>query len=235
MTLEGRTAVVTGASRGIGEAIARALDARGARTLLVARGADRLRAIAGELRRAEPCAADLAQAAGAENVADAAGRAFGTPDILVNNAGVFAIGPIETTDDATLDTLLALNAAAPFRLVRAFLPGMIARGSGDIVTIGSVADRKVFPGSVAYAMSKYASRALHEAVVAEGRGHGVRATLVSPGPVDTAIWDPYDPDHTRGLTPRAKMLRPEHVVDAVLWALSRPRSVTIDELRLTPG
>lgn len=233
--LAGRRAIVTGASRGIGAAIARRLDAAGARTMLVARSRDALTALAAALSHATPVVEDLLDAGAAARVAaGAAGALGGPPDILVNNAGVFVVAPLESTTDAEIDSLFHLNVTAPARLLRALLPVMRERRTGHIVTIGSVADRKVYPGSGMYAASKFAGRALHESTRAETRGTGIRATLVSPGPVDTAIWDPYDPDHRPGFTPRAEMLRPGHVADAVLWALTQPPAVNVDELRLTP-
>jgi NADP-dependent 3-hydroxy acid dehydrogenase YdfG len=233
-SLDGRRAVVTGASRGIGAAIARALDARGVRTLLVARTESALNELAASLKHACALPADLRDSLAPVRISDAAIRELDGPiDVLVNNAGSFVVAPIAETSDAVLDELLSLNLAAPFRLVRALLPVMVARNSGHIVTIGSVADRKVFPGNAAYAAAKYGARALHEATLAEARHTGVRVTLVSPGPVNTAAWDPYNPDSAKGFTPRAQMLVPDDVADAVVWALTRPVTVNIDELRLT--
>jgi len=116
--------------------------------------------------------------------------------------------------------------------VRTFLPELRERG-GHVVTIGSVADRAVFPGNAAYAASKFGLRALHEVLSAELRGSAVRTTLVSPGPVDTPLWDPVDPDSKPGFTPRAAMLRPEAVAAAVLYAVTAPADVNVDELRLS--
>src|SRR4029079_1584041 len=102
---------------------------------------------------------------------------------------------------------------------------MRARGSGHLVTLGSVADRNIFPGNAAYSASKYGLRALHEVLRAELRGTGVRATLVSPGPVDTDLWDPIDPDNRPGFTPRAQMLCVAGVAGARRWALAAPTAV----------
>jgi NADP-dependent 3-hydroxy acid dehydrogenase YdfG len=110
---------------------------------------------------------------------------------------------------------------------------MSERGSGHVVTIGSVADRIAYPENVAYAASKFAARAVHEVMREELRGSRVRVSLVSTGPVDTTIWDAIDPDHRPGFTPRAKMLRPEAVADAVLYVLTRDAQTNIDELRLS--
>jgi NAD(P)-dependent dehydrogenase (short-subunit alcohol dehydrogenase family) len=127
--------------------------------------------------------------------------------VLVNNAGVFAVAPAHETEPDAFAAGIDANLVAPFRLVRAFLPAMRDRGAGHLVTVGSIADRNTFPGNAAYAAGKYGLRALHEVLRVELRGTGVRATLVSPGPVDTPLWDPLDPDSREGFTPRAAMLR----------------------------
>ena len=110
---------------------------------------------------------------------------------------------------------------------------MRARGSGTVVTVGSIADRATFPENGAYAASKHGLRALHEVLRAELRGSGVRAVLVSPGPVDTPLWDAVDPDSREGFTPRAAMLAAEAVADAILYVVTRPAGVNVDELRLS--
>mgnify|MGYP001191673696 FL=1 len=232
--LEGRRAVVTGATRGIGAAIARALDAEGAGTLLVARDGAALAAMAATFRRAATLSVDLSDVRATNRLAaEAPVLLGGAVDILVNNAGIFAVADIQDTSDAVLDAALALNVATPLRLLRAFLHAMRTLANGHVITIGSVADRVVFRGNAAYAASKFGARALHEVARMELRGTGVRATLVSPGPTDTSVWDALQPDGKGGFTPRAEMLRPEQVADAVLWALTRPATVNIDELRLS--
>lgn len=233
--LAGRTALVTGASRGIGAACARALAAAGARVVLVARSTAELTALAAELPHAAVVlSADLAQAAAAPTVAMGAREVLGAdPDIVVHAAGTFPLGPLEAAADDELDVALALNSAAPLRLTREMLPGMRARGSGHIVMIGSISDRYVFPGNAVYAASKHALRATCEVLRAESRGSGVRATLVSPAATDTPIWDPHDPDASDVLPNRDEMLRPEDVAEAVLFAVTRPAHVNVDELRLS--
>lgn len=232
--LAGRVAVVTGASRGIGLAVSRALVDAGATVVMLARGAEALRARAAELgARAIPEPCDVGDESDVARLADAVlARDGSAPDLLVHNAGVFAIAPVHETEAADFRRALDVNLVAPFLLTRAFLPRMRERGAGHVVTIGSVADRAIFPGNGAYAASKFGARALHEVLRAELRGSGVRTTLVSPGPVDTPLWDPIDPDRREGFTPRASMLQPGDVADAVLWAATRPATVNVDELRL---
>ena len=233
--MQPRTALVTGASRGIGRALVDRLAEAGTLVAALARSEDALAALARAHPngRVLPLVADLRDAVATTRALEAAERAFaGAPDLLVNNAGVFVVAPAHETDADAFSAVLDANLAAPFRLVRALLPAMRARGTGHVVTIGSVADRATFPGNAAYAASKYGLRALHEVLRAECRGTGVRCTLVSPGPVDTPLWDALDPDSREGFTPRAAMLAAGDVADAVVYAATRRPEVNVDELRL---
>lgn len=231
--LDGRTALVTGASRGIGRAIAIALAGAGATVHCVARSRAALEETAAVIGdRGHIWCADVADADAVDAMLTSV-AAIAPVDLLVNNAGRFPLSPVTATAPRTFEETLQANLIGPFRLVHALLPAMQLRGQGDIVTIGSVADRQIFGGNGAYSASKFGARALHAVLREELRGTGVRATLVSPAATDTPIWDPIDPDHTPGFTPRAAMLRPEDVADAVLWAVSRPAHVNIDELRLS--
>ena len=202
---------------------------------MIARTAAALRSEAESLGpRALPVACDLANAAAVADAVVAITDAFGgVPDVLVNNAGAFALTPVDALAPEDFTAALEINLVAPVRLIHALLPSMKARRAGHIVMIGSVADRAIFPGNASYAPSKYGARALHEVLRLETRGSGVRATLVSPGQVDTPLWDEVDPDNREGFTPRAQMLRPEAVAEAVLYALTQPAEVNVDELRLS--
>jgi len=225
--LAGRVALVTGASRGIGAATAEALRAAGARVVRVARtlapGEDFL-----------DLPADLTDAAQVDALAGRVRREVGPPDVVVSNAGGFLLRPLEQTTIADFDAQVAINLRAAFAVARAFLPMLRDAGRGSFVTIGSVADHVAFPENAAYAASKYGLRGLHETLLAEYRGTGVRLTLVSPGPTDTGIWAPFDPDRREGFPRRAEMLRPADVADAVLFAATRPPHVLVDWLRLGP-
>jgi NADP-dependent 3-hydroxy acid dehydrogenase YdfG len=230
-----RTALVTGASRGIGLAVARRLAARGARVALLARDARALREAAASLGGgAFPVVCDVTRPDAVQAAAERIAVDFeGAPDVVVNNAGLFALRRLEETAPLDFARTIETNLVAPFLLLRAFLPTMRARGSGHVLTVGSIADRLAFPENGAYAASKFGARAMHEVVRAELRGTGVRATLVSPGPVDTGLWDPVDPDTRPGFTPRAAMLDAADVADAILYALTAPAAVNVDELRLS--
>jgi len=225
--LAGRVALVTGASRGIGAATAEALRAAGAHVVRVARalppGNDFL-----------DLPADLTNAAQVETLAERVRREVGPPDVVVSNAGGFLLRPLEQTTMGDFDAQVALNLRAAFAVARAFLPMLRDAGRGSFVTIGSVADHVGFPENAAYAASKYGLRGLHETLLAEFRGTGVRLTLVSPGPTDTDLWAPFDPDRREGFPRRAEMLRAADVADAVLFVATRPPHVLVDWLRLGP-
>ena len=204
--LAGRVALVTGASRGIGAAVAEAFGAAGATVVRVARSLD-----------------DAGHQAGLDIRAD-----------LTDTAQVSKMAERVRTEAGVPDEQVRVNLRAAFLVARELLPAMAALGRGTYVSVGSVADHVGFPENAAYAAAKYGLRGLHETLVAEYRGTGVRLTLVSPGPTDTAIWDPFDPDHRPGFPARAAMLRPSDVADAILFVATRPPSVQVDWLRLGP-
>jgi NADP-dependent 3-hydroxy acid dehydrogenase YdfG len=215
------TAVVTGASRGIGAACAAALAGAGFRVVTVARSE-------GEYR------CDLTDASAWEQVAHRILTERGVPEVVVSNAGAYIVKPLAETTVQEFESQVRLNLTASFAVARAFLPAMASAGRGSFIAIGSVADHNGFAENSAYAASKYGLRGLHETLLDEYRGSGVRLTLVSPGPVNTTLWDPIDPDSRDGFTPRDEMLKPSDVAEAVLFAATRPPHVHIDWLRLGP-
>lgn len=225
-----RLALVTGASRGIGAAVARSLAGAGARVVRVARGLT-----PGDDGRYLDLPCDLTDSAQVGTLARRVLEGEGVPTVVVNNAGGFLLRPLEDTTPADFDAQLALNLRGSFLLARAFLPAMRDADGGSFVSIGSVADHTGFPENAAYAASKYGLRGLHETLAAEYHGTGVRLTLVSPGATDTTIWDPFAPERRPGFPPRAAMLRPEDVADAVLFAATRPAHVHVDWIRLQPA
>ena len=228
--LAGRVAVVTGASRGIGHSIAAALEGAGARVVGVARTLTPTRA---GHRMDVRC--DVTDEAQVLALSDTVRAAFGIPDVVVNAAGAFLLKPFEQTDSADLAAQLAANLQGPFIVARAFLPAMRARGSGRLITIGSVADYQALPGNAAYSASKYGLRGLHEVLRKEYQKSGVLCSLLSPGPTDTQAWEPVNPDAKPGFTPRSEMLRPEDVAETVLWIASAHPRVDINWMRIGPA
>ena len=233
--LAGKTAVVTGGSRGIGAAIASSLSAAGARVALLARSESAIRAVAEKIGNgAEAIVCDVADPKSVEAAATVVrGKFSGAPDIIVNNAGMFQIKRVAEIDPDEFLATLKTGVVAAFLLVRQFLPEMYERHSGDVVTIGSSADRTAFAGNGAYAASKFGGRALHEVLRAESRGTGVRTTLLSPSSVDTSLWQ--DVKFIGSETPpdRSNMIQASSVANAVLFAVTQPNDVTIEELRMS--
>ncbi len=227
--LAGRVALVTGASRGIGAAAAAALAREGAHVIRVARSLTETTAAGTQDIPCDLTDPDQVSRLGARVI-----EQHGPPDIVVSNAGAFLLRTLEATDPEGLEVQLAVNIRAPFYVARAFLPAMREAGRGSFISVGSVADHTGFPENAAYAASKYGLRGLHETLVEEYKGTGVRLTLVSPGPTDTAVWDPVDPDSREGFISRADMLRPADVAEAILFVATRPPHVHIDWLRLGP-
>ena len=225
-----KIALVTGASRGIGLAVAEELREAGAR---VARFARTLRDECGPRFADFQC--DVTDEVLVQQAVDRLLREVGVPDIVVNNAGAFLLKPLAETTKTELDFQISTNLVGPFLVLRALLPHLTQKASGWVVTIGSVADHRVFPGNAAYGASKHAVRALHDVLLEELPGTGIRATLISPGPTDTRLWDPVDPDHREDLPQRDAMLQPRDVAEAVLFAVTRPARVNIDVIRLAPG
>ena len=234
-SLGGKTAVVTGASRGIGAGIAEALGSQGVRVALVARNEAKLKERAARIKGSISVTCDVSDPKSVEQATRRiAGELNGAPDILVNNAGVFSVAVIEETTAETFIETINTNLVGPFLFVHAFLGDMKKRKGGHIVTIGSISDRTIYTGNAAYSAAKFGLRAVHEVLRAELRGTGVRTSLISPAATDTEMWDSVTvTDPVANPHSKRPMLDPDDVVRAVMFAISQPERVNVDELRLS--
>lgn len=182
-----RTAVVTGASSGIGVEIARELSRRGHQVVLVARSAGKLEALAQELGNAHVVAADLADGVARAGLLDRITALGLTPDVLINNAGLSTLGPVAKSDPAAEVNMLEVDVVAVADLCSRFLPGMVERGRGAVLNVASTAAFQPLPGQAGYAAGKAFVLSYTQSLAGELRGTGVTATALCPGPVATAF------------------------------------------------
>jgi NAD(P)-dependent dehydrogenase (short-subunit alcohol dehydrogenase family) len=227
-----KVALVTGGSRGIGLAIARALIAEGAKVMISARDASLLQRAAKKIgtsrARPVPLVCDVRDPEAVQRMLAALEERFGRLDVLVNNAGIshpnlsVANLPVESWRE-----VIATNLTGMFLVTRAALPLM--NSGGAIVNNLSIAAKRVFPGSSAYNASKHGALGFTNTLREELRQQGIRVIALLPGATDTAIWNTFWPD-----APRRKMMSPSMVAGAVVRALTLPLESTLEELRILP-
>ena len=232
--LEGKTALITGAGRGIGRAIARAFAAEGAAVALVARSRADLASVAAEVReaggRALAVPTDVTQDAAVESLVENVTGELGRLDILVTSAGAAAFGPVSGSKPADWDTMLSLSLRAVMLCCHAVLPVMMRQRSGLILNLSSIASKRALPGSAVYTATKAGVEAFSRVLAEEMRPHGVRVGVLIPGAVDTPSWDAMG-----AAPPREKMLRAEDVARAAVLMATLPPNASLEELTLLPA
>jgi NAD(P)-dependent dehydrogenase (short-subunit alcohol dehydrogenase family) len=233
---------VTGASRGIGAAVARALDRAGTRVALLSRDHAALSSVAGGLEH-EPCiiTADLREPDAPAAVAERALEVLGRVDILVNNAAAAKRLSVEETGIAEIDEMLAVNVRAPLLLIAALVPSMVENGSGSIINLSSVSALLGTPRRAAYAASKGALDSATRSLAIELGPSGVRVNSVAPGVVDTALWAknkviPGVVETIEQQTPLRRWARPEDIADVIVFLASdSARFVTGETISVDGG
>ncbi len=244
MEIRGKIVLVTGASAGIGAACARAFAAAGARPILAARRRERIEELARELRRdhgveALPLVLDVRDRGAVEAAIGSLGEGWAAIGILVNNAGLArGLGPIHEGDHADWDEMIATNVRGLLNVTRAVVPGMVARGSGHVINIGSIAGHEVYPGGAVYCATKHAVAALTRGMGMDLLGTGVRVSSVDPGMVETEfslVRFHGDGERAEAVYRGLEPLRAEDVADAVLFCATRPPHANVREMILMPA
>src|SRR5215211_6066673 len=234
--LEGRAALVTGASSGLGRATAIALAQAGADVALVARSAEELESTQAEVsktgRRALTLPTDLAKEDGAAWAVEQTVEALGRIDVLVNAAGTDVPGTLEELDVEGWDRTLSVNLRAPFLLSKAAFPHMREAGGGTIVNVSSVAGKKGWANASAYCASKFGLTGFTQALADEARPHGIRACIIYPGAMATnwGTWTPEERhESSREKSPPSQVLPPERVADFIAWFVASPPEFVLTE------
>jgi NAD(P)-dependent dehydrogenase (short-subunit alcohol dehydrogenase family) len=229
--LEGKTALVTGGSRGIGLAIAQKLGKMGARVAICARDTHRLENAANELKRSGIRAlgmhADVTLASDVELLVQKTQTSLGAVDILVNNAGIGYFGPVQVATEAVWDSVLDTNLKGVFLLTRAVAAGMMERRSGHIINIASLAGKNSFPGGAVYCASKWGLLGFTYSAAEDLRAYGIRVSAVCPGSVVTE----FGPHTGKDVN---KMLKPEDVAHVVAMLVTQAPQSFVSEISMRP-
>lgn len=234
MILEKKIAIVTGAGRGIGRAIAYALAREGANVVAAARTQLEIDAVANEVKRlgrkAIAVCADVSQEADVKTLVARTVETFGTVDILINNAGIGAFANVVDLSTDTFDGMWGINVRGVFLCSRAVLPYMTKQKSGDIINISSLAGRNAFVGGAGYCATKWALIGFARCLMLEVREHNIRVITICPGSVDTGFGDHRkNSPRSSGNIPKA-----EDVAQVVVDTLRMPRNVMVSEVDIRP-
>ena len=231
-SLDGKRALVTGAGRGIGKAIALRLAQEGCELLLTARSLDQLEGVRAEIRQgggnAVSIAADLTRDEDIDRIATESQRRFDAVDYLINNAGWGKRAPVVRAKVEDIDQTLRLNLRAPMLLAGRLVPAMIEKGHGAVVNIGSVSGKSGEADGAAYAASKFGLIGFTQSLYEEVREHGIKVAVILPGFVDTPLIPPVK--HLD----RSKMIQADDVAQAVLYVLASAPTVCPVEITIRP-
>jgi NADP-dependent 3-hydroxy acid dehydrogenase YdfG len=231
-SLSGKVAIVTGAGRGIGRAIALALSRAGARVVLAARSEAELGAVAEEIRGQDGDAivlpTDVTRDEDMERLVERTLKEWGTIDILVNNAGWGKTGPVANSKIEEVDRTLQVNLRATMMMTRLVLPTLLQKKSGAVINIGSISGKAGSANTAAYSASKFGVIGFTQSLFEEVREHGVKVSVILPGFVDT----PLIPPNKR--LDRSKMIQPGDVAETVLFVLTTPLTFCPVEITIRP-
>lgn len=233
--LEGKTAAVTGAASGIGWASAKAMLDAGATVVLVDRDETALNEVSADYGdRAKPLVIDLLDAEQCATLLQGILETVDHLDIFHANAGSYIGGDFVDADEASIDRMLNLNVNVTMKNVHNILPHMIERGTGDIMVTCSVAGHFPVDREPVYAPSKWAINCFVQSLRRQVIKHGIRVGQVSPGPVSSALLNDWPEDNLREIKESGAIIEPREVADSIMFALTRPRNVTIRDIVVLP-
>ncbi|KAB2680951.1 SDR family oxidoreductase [Brucella pseudintermedia] len=239
--INGKTIVITGASSGMGAAAARHLAAKGASVVLGARRADRIEALAAEIReaggKATAVVTDVTRRDDLKNLVDAAVKTYGRIDVLINNAGVMPLSPLDQLKVDEWDQMIDVNLKGVLYGIAAALPLMKAQKSGHIINLSSVAGHKIFGGSAVYSATKFGVRALSEGLREDVAADNIRVTIISPGAVKTELLEHIsekDVQKTNQDYVGQVGVPAETFGRMVAFAISEPEDVGVNEILFRP-
>lgn len=234
MKLAGKTAIITGASSGIGKAIAQDLDAVGMNLVLTARSQDKLDQLAASLKNAKVLAAAITEPDVPQKLVDFAIATFGQLDVVINNAGVMTVGSIEEVSIEAICQMVRLNVESVYRLAYVALRYFKKAGSGFLINTSSIAGLKTAPQYGAYNGTKYAIEAFTDALRMELAGTGVKVSAIAPGTVATNLYDHWSQDDKNYIN-SGGALHPEDIARCVRFVLEQPDHVLIPRMLAVPA
>lgn len=226
-------AVITGASKGIGRAVAERLAREGFNVAICARNTKALDEAAAAIQQQNPSVkvlavpADMGDKAAVMAFAQTVNEQFGAIDILVNNAGIFVPGALHQEEDGHLEKMMAVNVYSAYHLTRALLPGMMARKKGHIFNLCSTASHKAYPNGGSYSITKFALLGFSQNLREELKQHRVKVTSVSPGPTLTASWEGFE-------APPDRMMPPEDIASVIWSAYNLAEQTVVEDILLRP-
>jgi ribitol 2-dehydrogenase len=234
-SLAGKVAIVTGASSGIGRAVAYELANRGVSLVLTARRTDRLQALAEDLETESLIVrADMTSPKDIHEIVAQTLERFGQIDILIANAGIYIAGDIVDGSPDAWDQLISTNVTGVFRLVHAALPHLIAQKGGDILVTSSISGHQAIHWEPIYSASKHAVQSFVHGLRRQLLQTGVRVGSIAPGMVLNELWGMSDPDEIDRKVEEGAGLRSEDVAESIVFMLTRPQNVTIRDLVMLP-
>lgn len=233
MDLNNKVAIITGASSGIGKAIALELDKAGMKLILTARSEDKLKDLAAECKNAKVYAASITEPETPQKLLDFALDTYGQLDVLINNAGMMAVGAIEKIDIEKICLMARLNVESVYRMAYTVLKHFKQTDSGFVINTSSVAGLKTSPKQAAYDGTKHAVEAFTDSLRMELASTKIKVAAIAPGTVDTGLYDKWD-DEDADYIKSGGVLQPEDIARCVRFVLEQPEGVMIPRMLAVP-